>query len=29
MMREKVSAPTTSARLCEPETRNLSAVETA
>ena len=28
-MREKVSAPITSARLCEPETRNLSAVATA
>ena len=27
--REKVSAPITSARLCEPETRNLSAVATA
>ena len=28
-MREKVSAPITSARLCEPEARNLSAVATA
>ena len=27
--REKVSAPITSARLCEPEARNLSAVATA
>ncbi len=29
MMRENVSAPITSALLCEPEVRNLSAVATA